>query len=101
MRIANFRVILAVITLLCAGQLWSQSPAQPSYMNTYLPAEQRAADLVHSMTVKEKVSGAIKFPLIAAPSRSTWDLSWKLRPVMTTSRSLSAEQEYMVSGESA
>ena len=76
MRIANFRVILAVITLLCAGQLWSQSPAQPSYMNTDLPAEQRAADLVHRMTVKEKVSQLVNqsraVPRLNVPSYDWW-----------------------------
>jgi len=45
-----------MIALLCMGRLWSQGSDHPAYLNPALPAEQRAADLVHRMTVEEKVS---------------------------------------------
>ena len=39
-----------------ASGLRAQNPEQPSYLNPSLPAEQRATDLVHRMTVEEKVT---------------------------------------------
>jgi beta-glucosidase len=55
-RTANFRIVIAAIAFLSMGRLWAQSPEQPAYLNPALPAEQRAADLVHRMTVEEKVT---------------------------------------------
>ena len=56
MRTASFRASIAIIAFLCVGRLWSQNSEHPPYLNPALPAEQRAADLVHRMTVEEKVS---------------------------------------------
>jgi beta-glucosidase len=76
MRTANFRVVLAVIALLGAGRMWSQGSGQPVYLNPALPAEQRAADLVHRMTVKEKVSQLVNqsraVPRLNVPAYDWW-----------------------------
>ena len=51
MRKSTSRVFLVIITtFLGAGRVWPQTAQQPAYLNTALPAEQRAADLVHRMT---------------------------------------------------
>ena len=76
MRTANFRVVIAVIALLSAGRMWSQSSGQPLYLNPSLPAEQRAADLVHRMTVEEKVTQLVNqsraVPRLNIPSYDWW-----------------------------
>jgi hypothetical protein len=36
--------------------MWGQSVDQPVYLNPALPAQQRATDLVHRMTLEEKAS---------------------------------------------
>jgi len=56
MRISNCRILLVIPALLTAGQLCAQNSEQPAYLNPSLPAKQRAADLVHRMTVEEKVT---------------------------------------------
>ena len=76
MRTANFRVVLAMIALLGTGRMWSQSSNQPGYLNTALPADQRAADLVHRMTVEEKVSQLVNqsraVPRLNIPAYDWW-----------------------------
>ncbi len=76
MRRANFQILIASIVFLCAGSLWSQSSEQPAYLNTALPAEQRAADLVHRMTVEEKVSQLVNqsraVPRLNVPAYDWW-----------------------------
>ena len=76
MRTANFRVVIAVIALLGAGRMWSQSPGQPLYLNPSLPAEQRAAYLVHRMTVDEKVTQLVNqsraVPRLKIPAYDWW-----------------------------
>jgi len=89
MRIARFRIVIAVIALLSVGRLWSQSSERPAYMNPALPAEQRAADLVHRMTVEEKVSQLVNqsraVPRLNVPSYDWWSeaLHGVLRPGVT------------------
>src|SRR6478752_4979451 len=79
MRKSTFRVFLAIITLLGAGRLWSQTSEQPAYLNTALPAEQRAADLVHRMTVEEKVTQLVNqsraVPRLNVPDYDWWSES--------------------------
>jgi beta-glucosidase len=76
MRTANVRVVIAVIALLSVGRLWSQSSEHPAYMNPALPAQQRAADLVHRMTVEEKVSQLVNqsraVPRLKVPDYDWW-----------------------------
>ncbi|HYB60416.1 MAG TPA: glycoside hydrolase family 3 C-terminal domain-containing protein [Methylomirabilota bacterium] len=76
MRKARFRVSIAIIAFLCVGRLGSQSSEQPAYLNPALPAEQRAADLVHRMTVEEKVSQLVNqsraIPRLDVPAYDWW-----------------------------
>ncbi|MGH6980911.1 MAG: glycoside hydrolase family 3 N-terminal domain-containing protein, partial [Stellaceae bacterium] len=56
--------------------LWGQNSEQPPYLNPALPAEQRAADLVHRMTVEEKVTQLVNqaraIPRLKVPSYDWW-----------------------------
>jgi len=58
------------------GRVWSQSSEQPAYLNPALPAEQRAADLVHRMTVEEKVTQLVNqsraVPRLKVPAYDWW-----------------------------
>ena len=75
MRILSFRIPIAIIVFFCAGSLLSQN-AQPSYLNTTLPADQRAADLVQRMTVEEKVTQLTNYsravPRLNIPEYDWW-----------------------------
>src|ERR1035437_3190175 len=65
-----------MIALLCAASLCSQSIDNPAYMNPALSVEQRAADLVHRMTVEEKVSQLVNqsraVPRLKVPDYDWW-----------------------------
>jgi maltose-binding protein MalE len=53
----GLRMFAAVMTFVAA--VWTaaaQDGPKPAYLDSSLPAEQRAADLVHWMTLKEKAS---------------------------------------------
>src|ERR1039457_1177041 len=50
------RMSVAIAAWLAAGCLFAQSPERPAYMNPALSPQQRAEDLVHRMTVEEKVT---------------------------------------------
>jgi beta-glucosidase len=52
----TFTILAAIPVLLLASGVSAQNSETPAYLNTSLPAEQRAADLVHRMTVEEKVT---------------------------------------------
>jgi beta-glucosidase len=58
------------------GRLWAQNSDQPAYLNPALPAEQRAADLVHRMTVEEKVTQLVNqaraIPRLNVPYYDWW-----------------------------
>ena len=56
MRSSNFKILAATVVLLIASRAHAQNSEPPPYLNPALPAEQRAADLVHRMTVEEKVT---------------------------------------------
>jgi beta-glucosidase len=75
-RKANLQILIASIALLYAGSVWAQSSGQPAYLNTALPAEQRASDLVHRMTVEEKVSQLVNqsraVPRLNVPAYDWW-----------------------------
>ena len=79
MRTANVRtfVILAVFSI--GSRLFAQSTERPAYLNDSLPAEQRAADLVHRMTVEEKVSQLVNqsraVPRLNVPDYDWWSES--------------------------
>ena len=61
---------------MCAGRLLAQGVEQPAYLNPALPAEQRAADLVHRMTVEEKVTQLVNqsraVPRFNIPAYDWW-----------------------------
>ena len=76
MRIPNFKILSAVAVFLTAGCVYGQDSAAPAYLNTSLPAEQRAADLVHRMTVEEKVTQLTNqsraIPRLNIPAYNWW-----------------------------
>src|ERR1051325_3878195 len=76
MRKAGFHCVICLVVILGAVQLWSQNSEKPAYLNPSLPAEQRAADLVHRMTVEEKVSQLVNqsraIPRLNVPDYDWW-----------------------------
>ncbi len=76
MRIPNFKILSAVAVFLTASCVYGQDPATPPYLNTSLPVEQRAADLVHRMTVEEKVTQLTNqsraIPRLNIPAYNWW-----------------------------
>jgi beta-glucosidase len=71
------------------GRLYSQNTERPAYLDHALPAEQRAADLVHRMTVEEKVSQLVNqsraVPRLNIPAYDWWSeaLHGVIRPGVT------------------
>jgi beta-glucosidase len=76
MRTTNLRTFVALAAFLIASRLFAQSSEQPAYLNASLPAEQRAADLVHRMTVEEKVTQLTNqsraIPRLNVPAYNWW-----------------------------
>ena len=56
MRKLNHKTLTATAFFLMASCAYAQNSDSAAYLNPSLPAEKRAADLVHRMTVEEKVS---------------------------------------------
>jgi len=56
MRRLNRRTVTAIAVFLVTSCTYAQNSDRPAYLNPSLPPEQRAADLVHRMTVEEKVT---------------------------------------------
>jgi beta-glucosidase len=79
MRIPKLEILSAVAVLFSAGCVYGQDSATPAYLNTLLPAEQRAADLVHRMTVEEKVTQLTNqsraIPRLNVPAYNWWSES--------------------------
>src|SRR5579864_6639703 len=68
---------IAAVTATSAQQaVTSQSTANSPYMNPALPPEQRAADLVHRMTLQEKASQLVNqaraIPRLQVPAYDWW-----------------------------
>src|SRR6478672_1242555 len=76
MRPFNFRVLVLFVPMFALNGLNAQNSEQPAYLNTALPAEQRAADLVHRMTVEEKVTQLVNqsraVPRLNIPTYDWW-----------------------------
>src|SRR6476469_4863907 len=76
MRPFNFRVLILFVPMFALNGLNAQNSEKPAYLNTSLPAEQRAADLVHRMTVEEKVSQLVNqsraIPRLNVPDYDWW-----------------------------
>ncbi len=58
------------------GSVCAQDAQKPAYLNLNLPAEQRAADLVHRMTLEEKASQLVNqaraIPRLGVPAYDWW-----------------------------
>ena len=70
---------IAAAALVCCGMAcgaWGQNAQKPAYLDTNLPAEQRAADLVHQMTLEEKASQLVNqaraIPRLGVPAYDWW-----------------------------
>ncbi len=59
-----------------AWSAWAQDAQKPAYLDTSLPPEQRAADLVHRMTLEEKASQLVNqaraIPRLNVPAYDWW-----------------------------
>jgi beta-glucosidase len=79
MRTPNFKIATAIVVFLLSNCVDAQDSATPAYLNTSLPAEQRAADLVHKMTVEEKVTQLTNqsraIPRLNVPAYNWWSES--------------------------
>ncbi len=77
MKNSAFRIIITGL-LGCAAVCvaGAQQTQKPAYMNTNLPPEQRAADLVHMMTLQEKASQLTNesraIPRLGIPAYNWW-----------------------------
>ena len=76
MRPVNFRLLVLFVPVFVLSGLNAQNSEKPAYLNTSLSAEQRAADLVHRMTVEEKVSQLVNqsraIPRLNVPDYDWW-----------------------------
>jgi len=79
MKMLPSRISVAIAAFLAAGCLFAQNPERPAYMNTALPPQQRAEDLVHRMTVEEKVTQLVNqsraVPRLNVPDYDWWSES--------------------------
>ena len=73
---------MITLALACCSGLWvagAQSAPKPAYLDTSLPAEQRAADLVHRLTLPEKASQLVNqsrpIPRLNIPAYDWWSES--------------------------
>src|ERR1700691_1254932 len=68
--------LLAALFFAAASPTLAQSSDQPAYLNPSLPPAQRAADLVHRMTIKEKASQLVNqeraIPRLNVPAYDWW-----------------------------
>ena len=75
MHLPTFYLPMLAVALF-ASQLQAQGARQPEYLNTALPAEQRARDLVRRMTVEEKVTQLVNqsraIPRLKVPAYDWW-----------------------------
>src|SRR5512146_1108777 len=76
MRMKNRTSFVASALFLLASSVGAQEAERPAYLNPSLPAEQRAADLVHRMTVEEKVTRLTNqsraIPRLDVPAYNWW-----------------------------
>ena len=72
----NYRLFILLTVAVTVGSLSAQSSKKPAYLDPSLPAEQRATDLVHRMTVEEKVSQLVNqsraIPRLNVPDYDWW-----------------------------
>ena len=79
MRTSNGRNFVVLAAFLIWSSLFAQSSERPAYRNDSLPAERRAAELIHRMTVEEKVSQLVNqsraVPRLNVPDYDWWSES--------------------------
>ena len=79
MKTPTSRVLISIVIVLAVSGLHAQNAAQPAYLNPTLSPQQRAADLVHRMTVQEKVSQLVNqsraVPRLNVPDYDWWSES--------------------------
>jgi beta-glucosidase len=79
MKEIGLRVITAGMLGCAVLGIAAAQDAQPAYLNPSLPAEQRAADLVHRMTLEEKASQLVNqaraIPRLKVPAYDWWSES--------------------------
>ena len=75
----SFGLRMATAAVACGAALWTaaaQDAQKPAYLNPNLPAEERAADLVHRMTLPEKASQLVNqaraIPRLGVPAYDWW-----------------------------
>src|SRR5271169_4788854 len=75
MKNPGLRIAAAASLVLC-GWVSVARAQTPAYLDTNLPAEQRAADLVHRMTLEEKTSQLVNqartIPRLGVPYYDWW-----------------------------
>ena len=76
MKTIGLRRVGAALLLVASTLVWSQEAAKPAYLDTSLPPEKRAADLVSRMTLEEKatqlVNQARAIPRLNIPRYDWW-----------------------------
>ncbi|HEY1768099.1 MAG TPA: glycoside hydrolase family 3 C-terminal domain-containing protein [Terracidiphilus sp.] len=69
-------VVVSALSLSGMSPAYAQDGEKPAYLNPNLPAEQRAADLVHRMTLEEKASQLVNqaraIPRLNVPAYDWW-----------------------------
>ena len=79
MKEPDSRVLMSIVVFLAVSGLHAQNSAQPSYLNRTLSPQQRAEDLVHRMTVEEKVTQLVNqsraVPRLNVPDYDWWSES--------------------------
>src|SRR5947207_1544688 len=79
MKRAIGQTIFAAISFSSLGTMYAQNSDQPAYLNTALAAEQRTADLVHRMTIEEKITQLVNqsrsVPRLRIPAYDWWSES--------------------------
>jgi beta-glucosidase len=76
MNAPDTRVLFSIVIFLAVSGLHAQNTPQPAYLNQSLSAQQRAEDLVHRMTVEEKVTQLVNqsrsVPRLNVPDYDWW-----------------------------
>ncbi|MGH9607911.1 MAG: glycoside hydrolase family 3 C-terminal domain-containing protein [Terracidiphilus sp.] len=76
MRTFGLRLAAALAVCGAAFAVFAQDAQKPAYLNPKLPAEVRAADLVHQMTLQEKASQLVNqaraIPRLGVPAYDWW-----------------------------
>jgi len=79
MKAPNSQVLISIFIFLAVSGAYAQDAAQSAYLNRTLSPQQRAVDLVHRMTVEEKVTQLVnqsrEVPRLNVPDYDWWSES--------------------------